>query len=165
MENFFTVIVIIAISVTVFISYYTGKNLFFRYRQKKMQWEIEKKRYEDEKKYLRNYIRTLLKDLENGKLNWILVFSRLDPETKLELIYNSVNNMIQIQHRIRHVNDIELNSLKKLGLKSFDTRNGLYSISVTQNSTIVTDVIYFLLENVGDQKHTRNIKVVTSGGQ
>lgn len=164
MENFFTVIVIIAISVTVFIVYYTGKNVYLRYRQRRVQSEIEKKRYEDEKKYLRNYIRTLLKDLESGKLNWILVFSRLDPETKLELIYNSLNSMIQIQHRIRKVNNVELNNLKKLGLKSFDSQNGLYSISVTQNSTIVTDIIYFLLEQVGDQKHARNIKVVTSGG-
>jgi len=164
MENFFTVIVIIAISVTVFIVYYIGKNVYLRYRQRRVQSEIEKKRYEDEKKYLRNYIRTLLKDLESGKLNWILVFSRLDPETKLELIYNSLNSMIQIQHRIRKVNNVELNNLKKLGLKSFDSQNGLYSISVTQNSTIVTDIIYFLLEQVGDQKHARNIKVVTSGG-
>jgi hypothetical protein len=164
MENFFTVVVIIAVSVTIFISYYTGKNVYLRYRHKRMQSEIEKKRYEDEKKYLRNYIRTLLKDLENGRLNWIIIFSRLNPETKLEVIYNSLNRMIQIQHRIRHINNVELNSLKKLGLKSFNSQDGLYSLSVTQNSTIVTDIIYFLFEQVGNQKHARNIKVVTSGG-
>jgi hypothetical protein len=35
---------------------------------------------------------------------------------------------------------------------------------MAQNSTIVTDIIYFLLEHCAEKKHAHNIKVVTSGG-
>jgi hypothetical protein len=164
MKNFFTVIVIIAVSIFIFITYYTGKNLYSRYRQKRINSDIQKKNYEDEKKYIRFHLRTLLNDLEAGKLHWILIFSRLNPEIKIELIYNSINNMIQLQHRIRNLNSSEFNKLKKLGLHSIDTKNELYSLSVSRNSTIVTDVVYFLLEQVGEQKYARNIRVVTSGG-
>lgn len=164
MKNFFTVIIIIAVSVVVFLAYYSGKNLYSRYRQERLESELNKKRYEDEKKYIRHYFRTLLSDLEAGKLYWIQVFSQMYPETKLEIIFNSIDKLIQIQHRIRDVNDKEIIKLKNLGLKSHFCKNGLYCFCVSLNSTIVTDVIYFFLEQVGEQKHARNIKIVTSGG-
>ena len=164
MKNLFTVIVIVSVGILVFITYYASKNLYNRYRQKRINSEIQKKRYEDEKKYIRFYLRTLLNELEAGKLQWILIFSRLNPETKIELIYNSINNMVQLQHRIRKHNSMEIKKLQNLGLRSLDTKNDLYSLSVSRNSTIVTDIVYFLLEQVGDQKYAQNIKVVTSGG-
>jgi hypothetical protein len=164
MKNFFAVIIIVAVSIFIFVSYYASKNLYSRYRQKRINLDIQKKSYEDEKKYIRFYLRTLLNDLEAGKLTWILIFSRLNPEIKIELIYNSINNMIQLQHRIRNLTSSELNKLKKLGLHSIDTKNELSSLSVSRNSTIVTDIVYFLLEQVGEQKYAQNIRVVTSGG-
>jgi hypothetical protein len=164
MKNFFTVIVIVAVSVLFFFSYYATKNLYFRYRQKRINTDLKKKTYEDEKKYIRFYLRALLNDLESGKLHWILIFSRLKPETKIELIYNSITHMIQLQHRLRNLTNTEYSTLKKLGLHSSETKNDLYSLSVSRNSTIVTDVVYFLLEQVGGQKYAQNIKVVTSGG-
>ena len=161
MKNFFTVIVIVAVSVLIFFSYYATKNLYFRYRQKRINTDLKKKTYEDEKKYIRFYLRALLNDLESGKLHWILIFSRLKPETKIELIYNSITHMIQLQHRLRDLTNTEYSTLKKLGLHSSETKNDLYSLSVSRNSTIVTDVVYFLLEQVGGQKYAQNIKVVT----
>lgn len=164
MQNFFMVIEILAASVFIFVTYYAGKNIYSRYQQSRIQSNIEKKKYEDEKKYIRQYIRKLLKDLEDGKLHWIQIFSRLNPENKLELIYNSISRMIQIQHRIKNIGDTEINKLRKLGLKSVDRNNELYSFNMAQNSTIVTDVVYFLLEHSDRVKHAQNIKVVTSGG-
>jgi hypothetical protein len=164
MTNFFTVIVIIAVSVFIFISYYASKNLYSRYRQKQLASEVKKKKYEDEKKHIRIYIRSLLKDLETGKLYWILIFSGMNPQVKLELIYNSITNLIQIQHHIHSLSPAEINKLKKMGLHSFDFKYETYCFNVSQNSTIVTDVIYFLLEHAGKQKQAQNIKVVTSGG-
>jgi hypothetical protein len=88
----------------------------------------------------------------------------MNPQVKIELIYNSITNKIQIQHRIHTINTAEINKLKKMGLHSFDIKHETYCFSVSQNSTIVTDVIYFLLEHAGKQKQAQNIKVVTSGG-
>ena len=164
MKNFFTVILLVAVSIGVFIIYYTTKNLYARYRQKQIQSGIKKKRYEDEKKYIRIYLRTLLNDLETGKLQWILIFSRLIPETKIELIYNPINNMVQIQHRMRELTSTEIDDLKNLGLHSSDKINDLFSLSASRNSTIVTDIVYYLLEKIGEQQSAKNIKLVTSGG-
>jgi hypothetical protein len=164
MNNFFTVIVIIAVSIFIFVIYYTSKNLYYRYKQRILKSKIQKKRYEDEKKYIRYYLKSLLSDLESGKLRWILISSRLYPEVKLELIYNSIDKTIQIQHRIRNVSSEELHMLKNLGLQTYDIKNDLFCVNVLLNSKIVTDVVYFVLEQVSKQTYAHNIKVVTSGG-
>ncbi|MCK4754893.1 MAG: hypothetical protein KAS58_06645 [Calditrichia bacterium] len=164
MNNFFTVIVIIAVSIFIFVIYYTSKNLYYRYKQRILKSRIQKKRYEDEKKYIRYYLKSLLSDLESGKLRWILISSRLYPEVKLELIYNSIDKTIQIQHRIRNVSSEELNMLKNLGLQTYDIKNDLFCFNVLLNSKIVTDIVYFVLEQVSKQTYAHNIKVVTSGG-
>ena len=52
MKNFFTVILLVAVSIVVFIVYYTSKNFYARYRLNQIQNGIRKKRYEDEKKYI-----------------------------------------------------------------------------------------------------------------
>jgi len=164
MKNFFTVIVIIAVSIFIFTIYYTSKSLYSRYKLRIIKSEIQKKRYEDEKKYIHYYIRNLLNDLKSGKLSWILIFSRLYPDAKLELIYNSIKKSIQIQHRIRNISNEELSTLKNLGLKTYEINNDLYCINVSLNSKIVTDIVYFVLEHLSEQKSAQNIKVVTSGG-
>ncbi len=164
MNNFFTVIVIIAVSIFIFVIYYTSKNLYYRYKQRILKSRIQKKRYEDEKKYIRYYLKSLLSDLESGKLRWILISSRLYPEVKLELIYNSIDKTIQKQHRIRNVSSEELNMLKNLGLQTYDIKNDLFCFNVLLNSKIVTDIVYFVLEQVSGQTYAHNIKVVASGG-
>jgi hypothetical protein len=164
MKNFFTVILILAVSIFIFAIYYTSKSLYIRYKLRSLNSEIQKKRYEDEKKYIRNYIRKLLNDLKSGKLRWILISSRLYPESKLELIYNSFKKNIQIQHRIRNISSEELKALKNLGLKDYKINNDLYCIDVSLNSKIVTDIIYFIFERLNGQKNAHNIKIVTSGG-
>ena len=164
MKNFFTVILILAVSIFIFAIYYTGKSLYFRYKLRNINLEIQKKRYEDEKKYIRIYIRKLLDDLKSGNLGWIMIFSRLHPEARLELIYNSLKKTIQIQHRIRNISNEELETLKNLGLQTYKKRNDLYCIEVSLNSKIVTDIVYFVFENLNGQKNAQNIKIVTSGG-
>jgi len=165
MKNFFSVILIIAVSVFIFALYYFGKSFYLKYKERINNSEIQKKRYENEKKYIRNHIRHLLNELENGKISWILISSCLYPEIKLEVIYNSLKKSIQIRHRMRNVNPDELRSLKKLGLQTVDINNDLFCINVSLNSTIVTDIVYFILEHINDQKYALNIKVVTSGGE
>jgi hypothetical protein len=164
MKNFFTVIVIIAVGIVIFIIYYTSKNLFLRYKERVIKSRIVKKRYEDEKKYTRQYIRKLLDDLKSGELSWILISSRLYPETKLELTYNSIDKFIQIQHRIRNVNNEELKLLKNLGLRTYNINNDLFCMNVSLNSKIVTDIVYFVMEHISEQGSAQNLKIVTSGG-
>jgi hypothetical protein len=88
----------------------------------------------------------------------------LYPEAKLELIYNSLEKSIQIQHRIRNVSHEELSRLKILGLHRYDVKNDLFCFNVSLNSKIVTDIVYFVLEEIHEQTNAQNIKVVTSGG-
>jgi hypothetical protein len=164
MKNFFTVIIIIAVSILILLTYYAAKNVYFRYNRKRIKSEIEKKRYEDEKRYLYFYIRSLLKDLKAGRLQWILIFSRIYPDAKIEVIYNSMKDMMQIQHRIRNVSDRELFDLRRLGMHSCETGNDLSCFHVSNNSKIVTDIVYFFLEQLGQQIRAHNIKVITSGG-
>jgi len=164
MGNFFSVVIFIAVSVLILIIYYTLKNLYFRYNERLIKSKIQKKRYWDEKKYIHNYIKSLLQDLESGQLNWIIISSRLNPEAKLELIYNSVKKCIQIQHRIKKVDKDELGVLKNLGLQTYDIKNDLFCLNVSLNSKIVTDIVYFILENNSEQKIALNIKIVRSGG-
>ena len=54
--------------------------------------------------------------------------------------------------------------LKNLGLQTYDIKNDLFCVNVLLNSKIVTDVVYFVLEQVSKQTYAHNIKVVTSGG-
>jgi hypothetical protein len=88
----------------------------------------------------------------------------LKPEAKLELIYNSPKKSIQIRHRIRDVNEDESEVLKNLGLQNYHINNDLFCINVSLNSRIVTEIVYYILENISEQKSSLNIKIVTSGG-
>lgn len=164
MKNFFTVIVILAVSIFIFAFYYTSKNIYNRFKQQNIKSDIKKKRYEDEKKYLRNYLRTLINELSSGKLSWVLISSRLYPEAKIELIYNSFKKSIQIQHRIRNVSNEELSTLRNLGLQAYEIKDDLFCIDVSLNSKIITDIIYFILEHLSEQRIAQNLKIVTSGG-
>lgn len=165
MNDFFSVIIIIAVSVSIFVTYYAGKNLYFRYKNKRIKSEIVKKQYDDEKRYIQFYIRTLLQELRSGQIQWIQIFSRLYPEAKIELIFNSIYKLIQLQHRLKSISDEDLSYLEDLGIKSWEMKNGLHCFYVSHNAKIVTDVVYFILEKVNQQKRIQNIKIVTSGGQ
>jgi hypothetical protein len=164
MKNFFAVVFLTTVSIIILIIYYTSKNLYCRYKARVLKLRSEKKSYDNEKIYIRQLIRGMLLDLQSGERNWILISSHLYPETKIELTYNFMDKCIQIKHRIRNVENEELILLKNLGSQTYSINNDLFCINVSLNSTIVTDIVYFLLEHIGKQGNAKNIKIVTSGG-
>jgi len=164
MKNFFAVVLLVTVSIIILIIYYTSKNFYLRYKERVVKLRSVKKSYEDEKKYIRQYIRKILGDLQTGERNWILISSRLYPETKIELTYNFIEQCLQIKHRIRAIDNEEMNVLKNLGLQTYNINNDLFCINVSLNSVIVTDIVYFLLERIGEQGNAQHIKIVTSGG-
>ena len=164
MKNLFAVFVLIAVSVLFFISYYTGKNIFYKNRAKKINSKIRKKRHGDEKAYIRNYLRTQIKKLESGRVHWILIYSRLHPEQKVEIIFDSLEGALQAQVRSCKINSWEMEQIKKLGMSCYFLREDLSCFNMPVNSKIITDIIYYILEEIYNQKSAQNFKVVTSEG-
>ncbi len=164
MKNLFTVFILIAVSVLLFISYYTGKNFFYKNRAKKIKNKIREKRHNDERTYIRNYLRIQIQNLESGKVCWVLIYSRLHPGQKVEIIFEPVERALQIQTRTRKINFWEMEKIKKLGMSRYFIREDLYCFTIPVNSKIVTDIIYYILEEIYNQKCAQNFKVVTSEG-
>jgi len=140
------------------------KNYFYKIRTNKIKNKIRKKRHDDEKAYIQNYLRTQIKKLESGKVHWILIYSRLHPEQKVEVIFDPVEKALQAQARSCEINGREMEKIKKLGLSCYFLREDLSCFTMPVNSKIITDLIYYLLEEIYNQKYAQNFKVVTSEG-
>lgn len=164
MHDFFTVIILITGSVLVFVIYYLIKNIYLEKRSSLLKRNIQAKIYQDEKKYITNYLRSCVNLLESGKLQWIMIFSRLHPEHKIEIIFNYIENSLELHDRIENISEKNLQDLKDLGLTDHLKDNHLFRFRLPVNAKIVTDIIYFLFEKVHDQKSLKNLKIVTSGG-
>lgn len=164
MENLFTVIALIAASVFLFSLYYSAKRLHRIHQKRKTREKINQKIYEDERTYVKNYLRVLLDKLRTGELAWILIYSRLYPHDKLEITLNPSDRDLMVKARLREINAAEILALKKMGLKSFFYRDDVNSFTMPVNTKIVTDISYFCLEEIGEQDNAHNIKIITSGG-
>jgi hypothetical protein len=164
MDKFFNVIYLIAIFVLVFIVYYTVKNIIQKNRINKINENIKKKRYRDEKTYIRNYTRKLIKDLQMGNLQWIIISSRLIPEQKVEVTYNEIEKQLQCKIRVSELLDSDVSTLNKLGMTGHRNEDQLYLFNMPVNAKILTDILYYSLEKIYQQQQTQNLKLITSGG-
>ena len=102
--------------------------------------------------------------LKTGDLGWILISSRLYPHDKIELTINPSVNDLLVKTRVRKINAAEIQVLKKMGLNSSIFRDEINSLTMPVNTKIVTDIIYYCFEEIGEQDNVHNIKVITSGG-
>ena len=164
MENLFTAFVVIAISVLFYSVYYSARRVHRARQKSKTRKKIHQKIYEDERSYLKSYLRVLLDKLKIGDLAWILISSRLYPHDQFEITINPSVIELLVKTRIRKINEAEIQDLKKMGLKSFFYHDELNSFTMPVNSKIVTDIIYYCLEEIGEQNNAHNIKIITSGG-
>jgi hypothetical protein len=164
MENFFTVILILTVCVLLFIFYYTGKTVYRSTKRKKTANIIRKKYYEDEKHYTRNFLRVQLRELESGSIRWLQIYSRNFPEQKIEILYDTIQEDIRIQNRWQVISEEKLNRLSELGITEHDRSGELHSFHTPVNAKIVTDVIYYTMEKIYNQKYTQTLKFVSSGG-
>ncbi len=164
MENLFTVIVLTTTSVILFSMYYLFRGLRRKYEKRRIEERIWNKTYEDEKAYIRNYLRILLGKLKLGELSWILISSRLYPHDKLEITINPPDGSLLVKTRFRQLTEAELEILKKIGVISTQYGAEINSLYLPINTKIVTDIIYYCFEKIGKQGRARNIKISTSGG-
>jgi len=164
MENLFSVILLTAASVILFSLYYGLKGIYRTYQKRHVREKIKSKIYEDEKAYIKNYLRILLNKLKSGELSWILISSRLYPQDKLEITLNPRDYNLLVKTRLRKLSDVEIKILKNLGAISSGYRDEINSLAMPINSKIVTDIVYYCLEIIARQGNTKNIKISTSGG-
>jgi hypothetical protein len=164
MNNFFLLITLIAISVLLLSCYYTGRRRLHQYRQDHLRAKMMRKLYEDERLFICNYLRTLLQELKKGELGWLQIASRIYPQDKIEIIFNHLNGNIQMQHRCPQLDKTTTSRLGQLGLTAYAYRGESTILSMPVNSKIVTDLVYFCLEEVYGQKRAKNIKITISGG-
>ncbi len=163
MKQFFKAIFLLAVLFVGLILYYTIKNIRSRFKRQQNGDLLFKKIYEDEKVYLRNKLKSLLIDLQEGKIRWLLVYSRLFPEDQIQITYSLVDQEVNLVQHSRYLSDSEKEYLKHLGVNKYCTQASKIILSTTLNSKIVTDLIYFLFENIYNQQKVHNIKINISG--
>lgn len=164
MQNLFLVIVLIAAGVLLLSFYYTGRNIYRTNRETHLRVKILRKLYEDERNYIRNYLRPLLHKLKEGDLGWVQIASRIYPQDKIEILFNHAAGNIQMQNRCQPLNQKTLTVLQDLGLTAYSYQDEINFLSMPVNSKIVTDMLYYCLEEVYGQKKAKNIKIKMSGG-
>jgi hypothetical protein len=164
MKQFFTAILIISLAGLIMVGYYALKGYSKRHKDNKLKQRLSNKYYDDEKTFIRNYFRFLLAQLKRGEIQWIMVSSRRYPWEKIEVTYSVINQHIELKDRGERLNTPQQSELKQLGLKSYTAQEDVQVLTSSVNPKIVTDLIYYLLEIVHNQKKALNIKVITSGG-
>jgi len=165
MKQFFTAILIISLAGLIILGYYALKNYNKKLKDSKLKQRLFIKYYDDEKTFIRNYFRFLLSLLEKGDIQWIVVSSRRYPWEKIEITYSVINQHVEITDRVDPLDTLQQSDLKQLGLKSYTAKEDLQVLSSSVNPKIVTDLVYYLLESVHNQKKALNMKVTISGGQ
>ncbi len=163
MHSFFLTIVLISAASGILILYYFLKQLIEKKKQRQKLGLIRKKLYEDDRALLQSRMRSLVSELKTGRLQWIVLSSRADKESKLEITYSLINDKIEIKDRARNRNRAEIENLSKLGAETYLTRDEINLTSAPLNSKIITDIIYFIIEEIFNTKPAQNLKILTSG--
>jgi hypothetical protein len=163
MRSFFLTIILISSAVTLIILYYTVKHILNLKNENRRKSLIDKKLYEDDRSYLQSKLRNLIKDLKSGQLHWFIISSKIEIESKLEITYSTIREEIQIKDRGRFRTNSELTRLSEIGISQYETSNEINIISVPLNAKIITDVVYFIFEDIFCLKSVKNLKILISG--
>ena len=101
--------------------------------------------------------------LEND-IQWILVWSKLDSNYKTELTFNPIHTMVYIiAGNITSLEEYD-KELNNLGVTNYEVSYGNSIFKIIPNAKIITDVLYFIFENIYKLKVFSNHKIVTSSG-
>jgi len=162
MTNFFLASsIILFISLQIFL-YYWIKQKIKNSKDKILKVSLKKKYYIDEKEYLRNFISYHLPLLKENDIQWILIWSKLDINFKTELTYNPIISMIQIgAGNISSLKEYS-DDLSNLGVSKIELTFENCIFKIVPNSKIITDVLYYIFENIYQLREFSNHKIVTS---
>jgi hypothetical protein len=164
MANFFLASTLILFISLLIFSFYWIKQKIKNDRDKKLKNLIQKKYHTNEKEYLRNFISYHLPLLIENDIQWILIWSKLDSNYKTELTFNSINAMVYVA--AGNINSLEEydKELNNLGVTNYAVSYDNSIFKIIPNAKIITDVLYFIFENIYQLKIFSNHKIVTSSG-
>lgn len=163
MSNFFQALITVVIAGFIIAIYYIGKNIFRNLQIKKQAEKVWQKIYVDEKNKFRSYLRFLLTLLTESKIQWIVIWSKIVPEQKLEIIYNTNSGRAEIHLDKTEIGSPVLNGIKSTGSGWKIGREGSFILYCTPNAKILADLIYLVFEQIFNQSRFRNIKIALSG--
>ena len=109
---------------------------------------MRRKLYEDDRILFQGKIRKLLVDLRSGQLHWLIICSKIEKAHKVEVTYSSIKNEIEIKDRGRPRTKSEINILSEIGVGEYTVSDEINVISVPLNAKIITDVVYFIFEEI-----------------
>ena len=163
MRNFFLTISLTILAILLLLLYYAVKNFLSHKRQRIMAAYTWKKLYTDEIKYTHAHLRSLVRDLESGKIRWIVVHSKIKPEARFELTFTTITSLIEIIFSGRELNKMEQKNVQKMGADRYlrQGNNGVIQCSV--NSKIISDIIFYLLAEIYGLKKAKSINIKVSG--
>ena len=164
MTNFFLASGLILCISLLIISYYWTKQLITNRRDNKLKVLIQRKHHTDEKEYLRNFISYHLPLLIENKIQWIMIWSKSDPKFKTEITYNPINSKVNI--KAGKIDTLEKHNaeLLEIGVKEFETTYENSTFKLMPNAKIITDVIYYVFEEIHQLSGFFNHKIITSSG-
>jgi len=163
MDKFFTAVLYIVIAAVLIIGYFYFRYLKRKRNDKIVSRRIRKKRYEDEKNYLRQYLMTLLPRLQSGEILWVLVNPKNYPQTKVEITFNSIDNTLRLIDHGRLLSETEKEMLRKIGITNVSRQRGHNELQVDINAKMIIDSVYFLFETVNEISPCMNLKIKHSG--
>lgn len=163
MQQFFLAVGIIGLVTILIILYYVLKYIYSARKDSIISEQIKSKMYQDDRLMLQSRLRHKLPDLQSGKINWIVLSARNDQRIRIELTYNQINDKIEIRDRSDAFNEEHIQSVKKLGAENCHTDGGVNLICASPNPKIISDVIYFLIEDVNHIRTAINFKLSDSG--
>ncbi len=163
MRSLFLTIILVSTAATALILYYSVRQYVNKRKFRQKTSLIRKKLYEDDRILLQSKMRRLIPDLKSGHLRWMIVSSKIVKKHNLEITYSSINDDIEIKDRARNRNKSEIKSLNNLGAESYHILNEINVTSAPLNSKIITDIIYFIFEDIFNNKPAQNLKILTSG--
>jgi hypothetical protein len=163
MRNFFLTISLTVLALLLLLLYYAVKNYLSHKRQRLMAEHTWQKLYTDEIKYTQTHLRSLVRDLESGKIRWIVVHSKIRPEARFELTFTTIRSLIEIIFSGRELNQLEQKNVQKMGADRYlrNGNNGMIQCSV--NSKIISDIIFYLLAEIYGLQKAKSLNIKVSG--
>ena len=163
MRQFFLAVGLIAVFTFLSILFYIFKYKTGARKNRIISERIKKKMYQDDRQLLQSRLRHALPDLQTGNLNWIVLSARNNQRIRIELTYNQINSEIEIRDHTEPLNEEQIKSVKKLGAENCSNDGVVNLICTSPNPKIISDIIYFIIEDVNHIRTSVNFKLSESG--
>jgi hypothetical protein len=162
MKNFFTAIGYIFLVALSIVIYYLIRDFLQKKVIERMIIKLQKKNCSDQKYYLLSYLEYHLLCLVREELTWIQVFSKKYPFNQVQLIYDRINDNINIMTNSREIGQEVKSRLIQLGIRRFVKENEFYIFGTKVNAQRITEIIFFIFAKVYNQESNCHLKIKAS---